>query len=148
MPTDEGRHLVRRLIEELVAGHPGCRYVITSRIRAYTGETVLGQQFARCDIQPFSKEERSAFLRNWVGQLFRVRGHDAGGTEAVAEVAALTQAIETSSIRLLAVNPLLLTVIAIVHWNRKRLPEQRVDLYDECIDVLLGQRKQATAARW
>ena len=44
---------------------------------------------------------------------------------------------------LLAVNPLLLTVIAIVHWNRKRLPEQRVDLYDECVDVLLGQRKEA-----
>jgi predicted NACHT family NTPase len=38
---------------------------------------------------------------------------------------------------------LLLTVIAIVHWNRKRLPEQRVDLYDECVDVLLGQRKEA-----
>jgi len=37
----------------------------------------------------------------------------------------------------------LLTVIAIVHWNRKRLPEQRVELYDECIDVLLGPRKQA-----
>jgi hypothetical protein len=46
-------------------------------------------------------------------------------------------------IRGLAVNPLLLTVVAIVHWNRKRLPEQRVDLYDECVDVLLGQRKEA-----
>ena len=34
-------------------------------------------------------------------------------------------------------------MIAIVHWNRKRLPEQRVDLYDECVDVLLGQRKEA-----
>jgi len=43
----------------------------------------------------------------------------------------------------LAVNPLLLTVVAIVHWNRKRLPDQRVDLYDECVDVLLGQRKEA-----
>jgi NACHT domain len=148
VPTDEGRHLVRRLIEELVARHPGSRYVITSRIRAYTGETVLGQQFARCDIQPFSAEERTAFLRNWVGQLFRVRGqNDAARTEAADEIAALTQAIETSSIRLLAVNPLLLTVIAIVHWNRKRLPEQRVDLYDECIDVLLGQRKQAEQHR-
>ena len=30
-----------------------------------------------------------------------------------------------------------------MHWNRKRLPEQRVDLYDECVDVLLGQRKEA-----
>jgi hypothetical protein len=44
---------------------------------------------------------------------------------------------------MLAVNPLLMTVIAIVHWNRKRLPDQRVELYDECVDVLLGQRKAA-----
>src|SRR4029079_396676 len=108
----------------------------------------LGNRFSRSDSQPFSAEERTAFLRNWVGQLFRVRGqHDAARTEAADEIAALTQAIETSSIRLLAVNPLLLTVIAIVHWNRKRLPEQRVDLYDECIDVLLGQRKQAEQHR-
>ena len=33
--------------------------------------------------------------------------------------------------------------MAIVHWNRKRLPDQRVDLYDECVNVLLGQRKEA-----
>ncbi len=144
VPTDEGRHIVRQLIEELVGRYPNSRYVVTSRIRAYTGDTVLGQNFARCDIQPFSKEERTAFLKNWVNQLFKVRkSSDATSVDATAELDALTEAIETSSIRLLAVNPLLLTVIAIVHWNRKRLPEQRVDLYDECVDVLLGQRKQA-----
>ena len=148
VPTDEGRQLIKELIEELVDRYPRSRYVVTSRIRAYTGATVLGQQFARCDIQPFSKEERTAFLHNWVKQLFRVRSQDdSGGREAIAELNALSEAIEASSIRSLAVNPLLLTVIAIVHWNRKRLPEQRVDLYDECIDVLLGQRKEAEQQR-
>jgi hypothetical protein len=146
--TEEGRHQVSDLIEDLVQRYPGNRYVVTSRIRAYTGETALGERFVRCDIQPFGPAERAAFLRNWVGQLL---GGDAGadpaGREAATELAALAEAIETSSIRELADRPLLLTVIAIVHWNRKRLPEQRVDLYDECVDVLLGQRKDAEQRR-
>ena len=122
--------------------------MVTSRIRAYTGETVLGERFVRCDIQPFGPAERAAFLRNWVDQLLsRGAGADTTGREAATELAALTEAIETSSIRDLADRPLLLTVIAIVHWNRKRLPEQRVDLYDECVDVLLGQRKDAEQRR-
>ena len=88
-----------------------------------------------------------SFETGWISSL-RVRNQtDPGGSAAAAELSALTEAIETSSIRSLATNPLLLTVIAIVHWNRKRLPEQRVELYDECIDVLLGQRKQAEQQR-
>jgi hypothetical protein len=148
VPTEEGRHLASNLIEKFVAKYPRHRYVVTSRVRAYTGETVLGERFTRCDIQPFGAEERAAFLRNWVAQLFEVRDQaDSDGAAASAELGALTNAIETSSIRSLATNPLLLTVIAIVHWNRKRLPERRVDLYDQCIDVLLGQRKQAEQQR-
>jgi hypothetical protein len=43
------------------------------------------------------------------------------GTEARREFDSLSRGIESNDrIRPLAVNPLLLTVIAIVHWNRKR----------------------------
>jgi predicted NACHT family NTPase len=103
-------------------------------------------EFTRCDIQPFDENDRRQFLRNWVALLFKVSREQvlAEGTEARREFDSLTRGVESNDrIRPLAVNPLLLTVIAIVHWNRKRLPEQRVDLYDECVDVLLGQRKEA-----
>jgi formylglycine-generating enzyme required for sulfatase activity len=36
------------------------------------------------------------------------------------------------------VNPLLLSIIALVHRYRATLPKRRVDLYAECVDVLLG----------
>ena len=148
VPTEAGRRLVSDLVEDLVRRYPENRYVVTSRIREYTGDTVLGQQFVRCDVQPFNKEERAAFLRNWVGQLVSSRsGSDGAVEEAAREFTALSEAVEASSIRDLADRPLLLTVIAIVHGNRKRLPEQRVDLYDECVDVLLGQRKEAEQQR-
>lgn len=146
VPTDAGRAAVSRLLEECVQRYGDNRFVVTSRVRAYTGDTILKGQFTRCDIQPFDAHDRAEFIRNWVALLFRVAPAkvETGGGDARKEFDALTRGIEESDrIRPLAVNPLLLTVIAIVHWNRKRLPKQRVDLYDECVDVLLGQRKAA-----
>ncbi|MEZ4709359.1 MAG: NACHT domain-containing protein [Caldilineaceae bacterium] len=146
VPTDSGRALVSRLVESCVAQYPTNRYVITSRIRAYTGNTILYGNFVRCDIQPFNQTDRTEFLRNWTALLFKTAPADVdlAGSDSAREFGNLTDAVEHNErIRTLAVNPLLLTVVAIVHWNRKRLPEQRVELYDECIDVLLGQRKEA-----
>lgn len=150
VPTDQGRAAVSRLVEQLVARYRKNRYVVTSRVRAYTGDTILKGGFTRCDIQPFDADDRATFVRNWMALLFHIAPGQVPdpGSEAAVEYQRLTTSIERSDrIRLLAVNPLLLTVIAIVHWNRKRLPEQRVDLYDECVDVLLGQRKDAEHIR-
>jgi len=146
VPTDAGRAAVSRLLEDCVSEYGDNRFVITSRIRAYTGDTILKGEFTRCDIQPFNTTDRAEFIRNWAALLFKTSPDDVEEDEGDAgkEFYSLTGAIEENDrIRPLAINPLLLTVIAIVHWNRKRLPEQRVDLYDECVDVLLGQRKEA-----
>jgi hypothetical protein len=146
VPTDQGRAAVSRMLEDCVARFPANRYVVTSRVRAYTGDTILKAEFTRCDVQPFDAADRAEFIRNWVALLFRVPRETVatGGGEPQREFQGLCRGIDQSErIRVLAVNPLLLTVISIVHWNRKRLPEQRVELYDECVDVLLGQRKEA-----
>src|SRR5205807_1128447 len=98
------------------------RYLVTSRVRAYTGDTILKGDFARCDIQPFDARDRSQFLKNWVALLFKTSAEQIlkDGTDANREFRSLTEGIESSDrIRPLAINPLLLTVIAIVHWNRK-----------------------------
>jgi predicted NACHT family NTPase len=71
VPTDSGRVAVSRLLEESVKQFPKNRYIVTSRIRAYTGDTILRGEFTRCDIQPFDANDRAQFLKNWVGLLFR-----------------------------------------------------------------------------
>jgi len=40
----------------------------------------------------------------------------------------------------MARNPVMLTAIAVVHWNEKRLPEQRADLYESIIKWLSKSR--------
>ena len=42
-------------------------------------------------------------------------------------------------IRELAINPLMLTVIALVHFERVKLPDRRAELYAEAVNVLLGK---------
>ena len=144
--TEQGRALVSRLLEKFVSQYAGNRYVVTSRVRGYTGDTILKNEFVRCDIQNFDEGDRAEFLKNWFAALLKTGKDDVlrEGTKGNAEFVELQSSIEAKDrIRALAINPLLMTVIAIVHWNRKRLPDQRVDLYDECVDVLLGQRKIA-----
>lgn len=144
--TERGRAVISRLVESFVQAYPKNRFVVTSRVRGYTGDTILKGDFVRCDIQDFNDADREEFLKNWFSALLRVdRTHVLDeGSQSSEAFESLRSAIEGKDrIRLLAVNPLLMTVIAIVHWNRKRLPDQRVDLYDECVDVLLGQRKLA-----
>jgi formylglycine-generating enzyme required for sulfatase activity len=46
-------------------------------------------------------------------------------------------------IRELAINPLMLTVIAMVHRDRVKLPDRRAELYAEAVDVLLGKWEEA-----
>lgn len=146
VPTEQGRTLISRLVERFVGRFKKNRFVVTSRVRGYTGGAILRGEFVRCDIQDFDERDRKEFLKNWFAALLGLSVEEVleEGRASLLEFDALRNSIESKDrIRMLAVNPLLMTVIAIVHWNRKRLPDQRVDLYDECVDVLLGQRKTA-----
>jgi energy-coupling factor transporter ATP-binding protein EcfA2 len=146
VPTEAGRNLISDLVESFVDEYKNNRYVITSRVRGYTGGAVLRKGFRRCDIRNFDEDDIREFAQNWTSSLLGVSREELHqeGTRAKREYEALMKAVlESERVRALAVNPLLMTVIAIVHSNLKRLPEQRVELYDECVEVLLGQRKEA-----
>ena len=66
VPTDPARARVSRLLEKFVARYGENRFVITSRVRAYSGDTVLRGAFTRCDIQPFDAEDRAQFFKELV----------------------------------------------------------------------------------
>ncbi len=91
----------------------------------------------------FSDEDIERFVANWT---LAVESSLAGGVindtvraEAARQAAELLHAVLTNErVRALAVNPLLLTVIALVHRYRAKLPENRAELYNECTEVLLG----------
>lgn len=144
------RRRVSRLVEAFARAYPGCRYAVTSRIVGYTGPARLGEGFATTTVRDFTMADVERFLANWhrlvaVGQM---------GPGASAEVYAAEQtrqlldAIEASErVRELAINPLMLTVIAMVHRDRVKLPDRRAELYAEAVDVLLGKWEEAKGVR-
>ncbi|MBI3796776.1 MAG: hypothetical protein HY268_07390 [Deltaproteobacteria bacterium] len=126
---DGCRREVARCIEEFVQTHPHCRVVVTSRIVGYR-EARLGERFSQFTISPFEDGEIRRFAENWYRALGRPK--DGAGP--------LVQAIQASpSVRRLAANPLLLTVIALLHWRGTKLPHHRVTLYRMASETLVDQ---------
>ena len=136
------RQRTARLIEKFAARYPKCRFVVTSREVGYEGAARIGAEFGLARVRQFSPAEVRQFVRDWT---IVVETSLAGGeTEATLRLAEeqagrLIAAIERNArVAELAVNPLLLTVIALVHRYRAQLPERRSELYEEAVEVLLG----------
>ena len=49
------------------------------------------------------------------------------------------------AIRRMARNPVMLTALAVVHWNERRLPEQRAELYESILGWLAGRGRSRAA---
>jgi formylglycine-generating enzyme required for sulfatase activity len=154
------RPRVAAIVDELVAtapSEPANRYLITCRTRAYTGLARLGGLPAYT-LAPLEDDQVAAFVRGWSRALFQVRrpaegdgtGRAAPGEAASDEAgryeAELLQAILShDDVGPMTESPLMLTMLAVVHWSRKKLPERRNELYEESVEYLLESRKDHSA---
>lgn len=141
---------LRRRVAELITGftlaYPRCRYVIASRIVGYTGAARLDADYTTTTVRDFDAEDSAQFLCNW--HLAVAVGQMGPGETAETWAAEQTRELQTAirqneRVRELAINPLLLTVIALVHRERVKLPDRRAELYAEAVDVLLGKWDEA-----
>ena len=115
------RRRVSRLVEAFCRAYPACRTVVTSRVVGYTGPARLGEAFGLTTVRDFTMKEVERFLSHWhrliaVGQMGPGPSAD---TYAADQTRQLLESIRANErIRELAINPLLLTVIAMVHRDR------------------------------
>jgi formylglycine-generating enzyme required for sulfatase activity len=137
------RQRIARLIENFTIHYPKNRYVVTSRLVGYTDAARLSENYVVTTVRDFTWEDITRFVTHWnrAVELALVKGVETDHTrrEARLHTEALLQAIEGNErVRELAVNPLMLTVIALVQRHRAVLPERRAELYEEAIGVLLS----------
>jgi formylglycine-generating enzyme required for sulfatase activity len=119
---------------------------VTSRIVGYTDAARLGEQYTTTTVQDFALADVEKFLSYWHRLVFvsQMGLGNAAEQAAQRQTQQLLSAIGGSErIRELAINPLLLTVIALVHRDRVKLPDRRAELYDEAVSVLLGKWDEA-----
>ncbi len=121
---------------------PYTRFVMTSRYGGYLGKSRLEGNLLELSIRDFTPEEAREFLIRWF-EAVEVALHPEGDENKLRkkggdEALVLVEKIEKAEhLVKLAVNPLLLQIIALVHRDRGRLPQRRVELYEECTNVLL-----------
>lgn len=137
----ESRRKVVRAVWSFAQEYPQCRIVVTCRVRAYEGEQNQAWQlpgWATTRLEEWNQAQMQHFVAAWYAAAVQAGGLPEARRDELA--AALQRAVAASrDLQRLATRPLLLTIMALVHLNDGRLPEDRVTLYSRCIDILLGQ---------
>jgi len=138
---EEQRVKVAKWVDELATTYSRNIFIATSRPYGY--ETArLYNDFLELHILDFTPQQVENFIKYWTKAVeIKVAEDESEFTLKEAEEKAhdLLNAIkENPKIEVLTVNPLLLTIVSLVHRYRAVLPKRRVELYDECCDVILG----------
>jgi len=143
------RKQVTLWVEQSMVAYGKNRFVITSRPFGYKSNQLSNVTVLQ--IKPFSVEQQEKFIQNWylANEIMSYQKDDPGVREDARRGAIdlIRRLRSTSVLSDLAVNPLLLTMIATVHRYRSALPGRRVELYSEIIEVFLGKREQALGIR-
>lgn len=136
-PNTSEREKAVRLFGNTTRAFRNCRVVVTTRPLAYAGRSVLGG-FETAAIEPLEAPAIQTFLERWCAALF-----PDSSALAKRHVSELTEALRgVPEMRRMARNPVMLTALAVVHWNERRLPEQRADLYESILIWLARSREK------
>ena len=126
------RETVSRQIAGFAGQYEHVRVLVTSRIIGYRREILDGAGFRHYTLQDLDRAQVECFIRSWYELAFHQQPE-----EAEARCRRLAHAVdESQSIRELAGNPLLLTILAII-GKHQDLPRERWKLYDHAAGVLV-----------
>ena len=130
-------------IEQQIKRYPLCRFIVSSRPVNYESNPIAGVTVLQ--IMPFSRMQAKEFIKKWdeANDRRNILKRSQANTVRSANFAnGVWEAIHNSDVlNELAVNPLLLTMIVVIHNEIAVLPKSRGDLYSSIIDAFLGKRK-------
>lgn len=143
---DTQRQQVGRWVSQQMEDYP-VPFILTSRPSGYRSAPVE-QVSAVIEVQPFNLLQMQEFISNWYlqNEILSHLGKDNPMIRRTARDNAndlIHRIRNTPPLAAMALNPLLLTMIATVHRFQGALPGHRVELYAEICDVLLGRRQDA-----
>jgi hypothetical protein len=120
-------------IESLISANPHNKFIITSRKVGYNEARISG------DMSVFTTEALpqtsiKMFIEQWYKWYSRRDRTGKDGNEAQHLIESI---FSNESVAGLAENPLLLTIIVMIHYRGKSLPNRRVELYEVSADTLL-----------
>ncbi len=143
LPDETARQQVTKIIDSSVEKWPKCKWIVTSRPTVYQSFTPLN--FSIIVIDELEDSDIQKFVHAWVNILYHgmlMFSEPNTAYPATRYEQELLQAIkENIDVKLLARNPVMLTAIAVMHWNNMKLPEGKAELYKTIIDWLIRARR-------
>jgi tetratricopeptide (TPR) repeat protein len=138
--SQESRRRIVERINQFVEEFAANKFVVTSRIAGYR-DVKLSERFAEFTIEDMGSEQVEGFLHRWCRAVEQAQQPEASeeqwqrvGDEQTREILGAIQANE--GVKRLTANPLLLTILALIHRNGSRLPHRRVELYALAVKTL------------
>ena len=126
------RRKVAEQIETFLGLYEDCPAIITSRPAGYRWDFFNLDTFPHYTLEPFDDKQVDTFIDHW----YDSRELDKAAARRRKDD--LRSAFKGNDrIRQLATNPLLLTIIALIHRYQAELPRQRFKLYESAVGTLL-----------
>jgi hypothetical protein len=141
------RRCLLEAIHDLAASLPaGARILLTARPYAYADPLWRMPDFVVLALAPFNEAQVSRFVDRWYDAVRPAMGWDTLTARQRAEQLA-TALRERTYLADLASRPLLLTLTAALHASGGQLPEDRADLYEESVKLLLSRWQRGREIR-
>ena len=126
------RYKVVEKIEAFLNQFEDCPTVITSRPAGYKRDFFRTDEYPHYELQLFDDEKIDTFINHWYDSRFELE------SERERRKTSLSKAFKDQTrIKQLARNPLLLTIITLIHRYQATLPKERYKLYDKAVETLL-----------
>ncbi|MGD2085569.1 MAG: NACHT domain-containing protein [Candidatus Aminicenantes bacterium] len=132
--SEGGRMRIANNIEHFARDYQDTPIWVTSRIAGYTVNAKLNpKQFSHYYLAPVSTDQAREFIKKWY-EIYIPKNKSI----RTQRIRYLQRAIEENpGVKRLKTNPLLLTMMTLVHQFEGTLPDNRARLYEKCIELLL-----------
>jgi HEAT repeat protein/GTPase SAR1 family protein len=129
---DATRNALVEKINCFLTAHPDNWAVITSRPWGYRPDYFQTESYPHFELELFNKEQINEFIEHWYTNRCE------SNIEAQTMIRDLQEALQRKDrLQELVRNPLLLTMVALIHRYQDVLPKRRYKLYDKAVDTLL-----------
>lgn len=135
IPGRARRSFVRDAVQVFCERYKKSRHLLTCRTLSYQDPAWRLTGVPSVELAPLSEKKIDHFITAWYQELVRLG--EVRKEEAEELTRRLQEALRRPDLWRLAPNPLLLTVMALVHTHKGRLPDARALLYEDTVELLL-----------
>jgi hypothetical protein len=136
VPESHARAAAVQAVDEFIAAHASNRVVVTSRPFGYI--PVRGD-VPHFQLPNFTRTQVREFVGKWQRACEAKQHPDAPDYESAdRDAKSLIEELQRNpKVAELATNPLMLVIVSLIRYEKARLPEERVQLYNKAVNTLM-----------